>query len=640
MIKYIVAILFICSLVAGQRTGRVWIFLEDKDKNIPYALSQEAIGRHLAKSKFKSLDDTDLPVSANYISQLQKAGVKIYRKSRWFNAVSAYVDPVTMSKVERFTFVKLIEPVKQFTYQLPTRKQSRAFFKPGNNIYGLSYDQNVMIGIPDLHDKGYVGQGVRVALFDTGFILEHEALQQVQVIAQWDFINNDPDVSNQTGDVISQHNHGTEVLGIIGGYKVGALVGPAYASAYLLAKTEDITSETHREEDNWAAAAEWADSIGVDIISSSLGYSIFDAAEDNYTYEDMDGKTTIVTRAAVKAVEKGIAVFVSAGNEGSNAWRYITAPADGDGVIAVGAVLPDGTYWTVSSQGPTWDNRLKPEVAAQGTNVYTVSPRTFDQYITGGGTSFSCPLAAGAGAIILSMNPNLTPLELRDWLTETATQSRNPDNFLGYGIIDLQRLYVKMTSTPNVKISDFKVEMLAGRNKVSWTVLEEIQNRYWIVMRQNAEGKVEEIGRIAGEHVSFLNKQLIIIDEDVQAGSYYHYYLLAELVDEEQRQLGNQEVITPTPAAFTLLQNYPNPFNQTTKLVAGITNSQKVTLKIYNIQGRLVRTLFENRLLQENYHVISWDGKNDGGERLASGIYYATCLADGQQQTIKMIYLK
>jgi serine protease AprX len=304
MLKYGYLLFFLWAFIFARDSGRMWIFFKDKNKNDPYALSQDAVDRHLRKGRYKALDDTDLPVTAGYIALLKKEGVKIHQKSRWFNAVSAYLTPTFLAKISQLSFVKRIEPVKRFSYTYPVAHQPPAFLKPLNNIYGTSYDQNVMIGIPEMHERGYNGQGVRIALFDTGFILEHEALSTVQVIAQWDFINNDPTVSNQPGDVVGQHNHGTEVLGIIGGYKVGALVGPAYASAYLLAKTEDVTSETHMEEDNWAAAAEWADSIGTDIISTSLGYNIFDAGEGNYTYEDMDGQTTIVTRAAVKAVEK------------------------------------------------------------------------------------------------------------------------------------------------------------------------------------------------------------------------------------------------------------------------------------------------------------------------------------------------
>jgi serine protease AprX len=639
MLKYIFPILLVCTFGIAQDLGRVWIFFKDKDKNAPYALSPEAVERHLSKGKYRSLDDTDLPVKADYIRQLEKAGIKIHRKSRWFNAVSAYSTPKALAKINKLYFVKQVEPVKHFTCKFPEGEYSPVFLKPSNSVYGPSYDQNVMIGIPEMHERGYYGQGVRIALFDTGFILEHQALRHVQVLAQWDFINNDPDVSNQPGDVISQHNHGTEVLGIIGGYKMGTLVGPAYASKYLLAKTEDVTSETHVEEDNWAAAAEWADSIGTDIISTSLGYNIFDSGS-NYSYEDMDGKTTIVTRAAVMAVEKGIAVFVSAGNEGNNSWGYITAPADGDGVIAVGGLLPDGSYWSVSSRGPTADGRIKPEVAAQGSGVFTVNPRTLEDYLTGGGTSFSCPLAAGAGAIVLSLNPGLTPLELRDWLTQSASQAGNPDNFLGYGIVDLHYLYLSMTSTPSVKISDFLVETFAGRNKISWTVLEEIYNNYWIVTRQDQEGTVEEIGRVSGDRASFRGRTLAVIDEKFQAGKAYRYQLIADLAGGEQRLISDQEVVTQAPSTFILLQNYPNPFNQTTKFVVGINNLQKVTLKIYDNRGRLVRTLLKNISFSQNYYVISWDGRNDHGDALAGGVYYATCLAGGNRKTIKLVYLK
>jgi len=268
-------------------------------------------------------------------------------------------------------------------------------------------------------------------MLDTGYNLQHEALQHIVPVAQYDFIFHDDTTRNQPNqDVASQHNHGTQTLSVIGGMKDRRLYGTAFGAQYILAKTEDVRSETPIEEDNWVAAIEWADSLGADIASTSLGYF------DWYTYEDMDGNTAVTTRAADKAVARGIVVVVAAGNWRNKDWHYISAPADADSVIAVGAVDINNQITSFSSAGPTYDGRIKPEVVALGSGVYAVHPNDSTAYLRVAGTSFSTPLTAGVTALLLEAHPTWTPMQVREALMMTADRADNPDNLYGWGLVN------------------------------------------------------------------------------------------------------------------------------------------------------------------------------------------------------------
>ncbi len=268
-----------------------------------------------------------------------------------------------------------------------------------------------------------------LCVLDTGFLRTHQALDQVTVIAERDFINGDNVTSNQPGDDPGQHNHGTFCLSIAGGFDPGNLIGPAYGASFLLGKTEDVTSETPVEEDYWIAGAEWADSLGADVITSSLTYS------DWYTYEDMDGDTAPITIAADLATMNGIVVCNAAGNQGDDPWFYIAAPADGDSVMAVGAVDSLGVITEFSSRGPSSDGRTKPDVCAMGRgNIFAQTSGPAD-YARGSGTSFSCPLVAGVAALLLQAHPTWTPMHVRNALRQTATHAAAPNNEYGWGII-------------------------------------------------------------------------------------------------------------------------------------------------------------------------------------------------------------
>ncbi len=272
---------------------------------------------------------------------------------------------------------------------------------------------------------------------DAGFdLLSHQAFSSMNIIATWDFVNGDPNVQNQ-GDM-GDGSHGTSTLSLIGGFYEGELIGPAFGADFILAKTENTDSETPIEEDNWIAAMEWADSIGVDVTSTSLSYLDYDPPYPSYTWEDMDGNTARITNGADYAVYIGIFVANSAGNAGYNPnHNTLGAPADGDSVMAIGSVTSSGARSSFSSVGPTSDGRIKPDLMAMGSNDYVACNSSNSCYSDwGSGTSWSCPLAAGAAALLLQVSPNLTPMQLASVLKNTASNSTSPNNLYGWGIIN------------------------------------------------------------------------------------------------------------------------------------------------------------------------------------------------------------
>ncbi len=303
--------------------------------------------------------------------------------------------------------------------------------------YGQSYTQLNQITVPQVHDLGFTGAGVTICMMDAGFDrwTTHQAFSSMNVIATWDFVNGDADVEN--GSDMGEGSHGTSTLSLIGGFYEGQLIGPAFGADFILTKTENTDSETPIEEDNWIAAMEWADSIGVDVTSTSLGYIGFDPPYTSYTWQDMDGNTCRITNGADYAVSLGIFVVNSAGNEGYDVHNTLGAPADGDSVMAIGSVNSSGNRSNFSSVGPTVDGRIKPDLMTMGSNDYVACNSSDNCYSSfGSGTSWACPLAAGTAALLLQIAPNLTPMQLASLLKNTASQSNNPDNLYGWGIIN------------------------------------------------------------------------------------------------------------------------------------------------------------------------------------------------------------
>jgi|TARA_B110000914_G_scaffold38272_1_gene31490 serine protease AprX len=418
---------------AGRRGDqyRVWVYFDEKSKSKVADLDPVAIKRRI-KHNIHSVTKYDYDIKKDYIKKLIEIGAEIKNQSRWLNAVSLIVNINELELIQKLSFVKKIEAVRQHKKKQAVQSVHNRSIVSRDIDYGMSYDQIEQINCRTPHIAGYYGQGVRVLYIDTGFELNHEAYDSLNLVGQYDFINDDQNTANETAQEIleNQDDHGTLCLSVMAGYAPGSLIGPAFKSEYLLAKTEIMAEEIQQEEDNYIAALEWGESLGADIACASLGYL------DWYAYEDLDGNTAATTKAIDIASGLGVLCVNSAGNEGDDPWYYIITPADADSVLSIGAVDVNGSIANFSSRGPTFDGRIKPEVCARGVSTYCIRSNTENIYRNASGTSFSAPLAAGAAAVIMSANPEWTNMQVREAIMMTASQFNNPDNEYGYGILN------------------------------------------------------------------------------------------------------------------------------------------------------------------------------------------------------------
>ena len=440
-----------------------WVFFTDKgDKAEARAaaslapMTPRAASRRRLRGAVTGASVEDLPLVPGYVDAVAASVGRVRQRSRWFNAVSVEATARQLEAIEALPFVARLDLVRRYRRRADERPEPDPVSLARNPVrkpavavidYGTSLGQLAQIGVPAVHQMGFHGEGVVVAIFDAGFnSLNHEVFSYLHIVAAHDFVNGDDDVGD--GADQGEGSHGTETLSVLGGFQEGQLVGPAFAADFILAKTENTQSETPVEEDNWAAAAEWAESLGADVISSSLGYLDFDSPFPSYTFRDMNGQTAISTRAAEMAAARGVVVVNSAGNSGDDPQHNtLGAPADGAHVLAIAAVGPSGVRASFSSVGPSADGRIKPDLAAQGQGVRVALPGTVNRYGSASGTSFSCPLTAGAVALLLQLNPTATPDDVAGVLRATASQAGHPDKLLGWGIVNAQAAATAWTPT-------------------------------------------------------------------------------------------------------------------------------------------------------------------------------------------------
>ena len=437
------------SAVAIQaQDSRFAVYFTDKDTaynsytlEVPEAfLSEEALQRRALYDVKINL--TDLPVSQRYTDSIKTHVHRIQNKSKWLNLLVVEAPDSLVPVLEEKIFVESVRRIgpatgKKRKTALSSVQQAHRSGKKhtstrmDSSFYGYSWGQIEMLKGHRLHQGGFQGKGRTIAVLDAGFknadqLPAFDSLwKNEQIVAVHDFEDHD-------GEVFDSHQHGTMVLSVMGANMPGAYRGTAPKANFMLLRTEVNQSEYISEEYNWLAAAEFADSAGAHIINSSLGYSTFDDATQDHSYQDMDGATTPVTRAAGLAASKGMLVVASAGNLGNDSWHYISAPADADSIITVGAIDEYGNHASFSSAGPTFDGRIKPEVVAQGVATAVQSPDS--SLVPANGTSFSAPLISGLMACLWEKNPEYTPMQLREKLIHSASQPNNPDSLIGYGI--------------------------------------------------------------------------------------------------------------------------------------------------------------------------------------------------------------
>lgn len=596
------------------------------------------------------VDGHDLPLNAQLMKKCEATGARLHQQSRWLNAASFRATAgqiAALTQLDGVQRVALVGSLQRAAVPTPVGRVENLSTRPrpgAKNTTTIDYGTNLaamqQAGVIAAHDMGLSGQGVLVGMLDTGFRVTHESLAGIPVLAEWDFVNNDGIVDNEGSDPVSSKTHGTMTLSTVAGNMPGQLVAPGYGVSVVLAKTEDIAQEVPLEEDNWVAGLEWAEALGADIISSSLGYI------DWYVYDDLDGNTAVTTIAADLAAARGLIVVTSAGNDRGTT-GYIIAPADANDVVTVGAVDDlDATSW-FSSPGPTADGRIKPDVAALGVNNTVADPTDDTNYVGVNGTSFSCPLTSGVVSLMLERVPGLTPAHVLEALRSTASQNATPDNDQGWGIINAAAAvnwfapvisHVPVADT-NDEVGPYTVTAVVvdrlGLDVGSMLLHYRVDGGLWQDVALAATGQADEFGA----------------DIPGQSGpAQIDYYLTAASINGLVTSIPYAGADAPLgfvaaqpspvgddrlPALTHLAHNVPNPFNPQTMISFTLASSGPTSLRIYDLRGQLVRTLHDGDLAA-GAHSLRWDGRDRSGRAASSGTYFYRLVGAGQVQQHKM----
>lgn len=440
------------SLSAQISPDKYYVQFTDKNDS-PYTiehpedfLSQRAIDRRMNQGI--AIDEKDIPVNTTYLQGVADVGVTLLNATRWFNGVTVYTtDPSLIEQIEALPYVastrgftssntRSKKPFFEVEEQMAEKISARSGAQSRGSSsldYGASYDQIEQLNGITIHNLGFQGQGMVIGVLDSGF--EDADLHPVfdslrangQILGTKDFVN-------PGGDVYREHYHGKAVLSCMAANSPGEMIGTAPKASYWLLRTEDVNSENYIEEFNWLSGAEYADSVGVDVINSSLSYADFDMPEWNHFYEDLDGNTATSSQAADIAAAKGIFVCNSAGNSGDSNFPWNGAPADADSVFSIGAVWLNDSRVSFSSIGPTADGRIKPAVMACGAGA-TIAQGSQGINVGGGfGTSFSSPIMTGMVTCLWQAFPEMKVMEIQEAIKGSASNASNPDNFMGWGI--------------------------------------------------------------------------------------------------------------------------------------------------------------------------------------------------------------
>lgn len=486
------AFLLAISAQSLAQVKEYWVYFTPKEhaetwlKEGRLALSERALERRFLRGI--PLDEKDIAVWPEHASALQWLGAEVIGTSRWMNAAVVRWQG-TVDELATLPFVQKVEPVR------PMWSTLAAIQGIQNLDYGNSRAQIELMGGEYLHDQGYTGAGMRIAVLDAGFgnaniMSTFDSLMLTnRLVDSRDFVNADNNVYDGGG------THGTAVLSTMAANASGVLVGTAPHAEYALYTTENVITETRQEEYNWLFGAERADSMGCDIINSSLGYYEFDNPNDNYTYADLDGNTTVVSRAADWAASRGILVVCSAGNEGFGAWGRIVSPCDGDSVFCIGGTALTGNYVPFSSRGPSADGRVKPNIVAAAAAVHVANGIDFPT--PANGTSFSSPLIAGMLACVWQKFPTRTNWEIMRGVESISNNALTPDSLVGYGLPDFTQIdgvlsseelelqLVEVKVYPNPSSGTLYIECADCESNIQWSLIE-------LTGKQVAQGEITQ----------------------------------------------------------------------------------------------------------------------------------------------------
>lgn len=518
MKKTLLLLLFTFNLGFSQEDA--WVYFTDKPDAETYLanplsmLTQRSLDRRTAQGI--TLNTTDVPIAQTYIDQVTvSTGITVMAKSKWLNALHVRGSQTSIQALASLSFVSSIEFANQ---TLNDRFSSTSVSNPINknmNVevtfnYGTSANQIQMLNGHLLHQQDFTGDGKIIAVLDSGFLNVNTATPFQRLFTN-NLILGGYNYVNQSTNIYALHDHGTMVLSCMGGYVDGQLVGTAPDAQYYLFVTEDVASENPVEESYWVEAAEAADRLGVDVITSSLGYFGYDNPNYSHTYSQMTGNQAFASRGANIAFSKGIIVIASAGNSGSTANPYVGVPAEATNVLAVGAVRSDEVYATFSSIGPSFDGRVKPDVMAQG--QASVVSNTSGNIVTANGTSFSGPIMAGMVTSFWSAVPNLTAVDVVQFVKESSDRFTLPTNQYGYGIPDFQ---LALTNALNSESFENEV-FLIYPNPVNSTIFvkvpdESVNSVFYLY--NNLGQKVQES--------TIINTNQTINVENLASGMYFY----------------------------------------------------------------------------------------------------------------------
>lgn len=632
----------------GQFT-RYIIQLKDKagspflTTNPSQFLTQRSIDRRIRYNI--AVDESDLPVPQAYLDSIFLTGnVNILNVSKWLNQVCIQTtDEAALFKINAFSFVKKAAPIAARTGNiiLPINKQLDAANKPipfaiANKpqsptdfyIYGQSFPQVHLHNAEFLHNHGFRGQGMQLAIMDAGFY-HYQSLPTFdsvrnnnQILGTWDFVDNKASVNEEFA-------HGMHCFSTIAANISGTFVGTAPATSFYLFRTEDVGSEYPVEEQNFAAAAERADSLGVDVFSVSLGYTTFSNPIFDYSYNNMNGNTTISARAADFAAKKGIFVTVAAGNEGTNTWHYITTPADADSVLTVGAVNVNSQVASFSSFGPSSDGQIKPDVAAVGNGAIIANQNTgFPTF--GYGTSYACPITAGIATCLWQAFPEVNNMGIIDALRKASDKFPAPDDRTGFGIPDVKKAFVQLLKklyTQQISINNVCKTSISFTVKIATNMTIEVERK---LVTDAAYETISTLKTTTG----FATTNFAIEDnlDNLEPDIAIKYRIKMNIASDTSFYLDSMLVNYTTSCRETISVR-PNPVTDNLSVLIARHKAVNAAIEIYSLSGQKVYSLLNQTVNSIKTFLIPM-------KQLNAGVYFVTVFIDNKKIITKKILLK